>query len=787
MSRDLFNLQRSPRGQVYPRVMSFRLLTPCAPDTSEEPHEALQRKIDKCRETLFLTDPQVDREALRSTKGQRTIGTCEWIRDNETYKSWVHGDLRSLWISGGPGKGKTMISIFISEELERVAADTTDMTTLFYFCSHQDEKRNNATAVLRSLLHQYLTKRRDFFKHVSSYFEDAKKEELTLSSPDALWIILKTLLQADHGTAFFIVDGLDECDEESIRFLVSKVSELFSTENIKETNGRFRCALISRRIVGLEVFSQLKLDDPDKQNFTISDIQRFISVSVQILGTIEGFSEIRKTVEDTLLQNAEGTFLWVSFVIKELSTKSTCIEIIDLLDDIPSGLPGIYSRMLRQTESNRQPIMFKILRLVVVAARPLTVQELAAVFSMQPVGCLSSEQVMRDHILLCGYILEIYEQQVRLVHQSARDYLLRQNFKHDPILERFREKVHEAHPELTEICLDCIENSHLRFEISNAQDSSVLQENPLLQYAILHWPEHARQHSSYTSGNWNLRRPFFQEPSVVRRNWRKVYGEYSRALFILGDDKSPLLHTACLLGIGSLARKLLCKRAYLLKFHKLRKLVNQKDGAGNSPLGYAAYGGHTDIVKLLLERKANVDALQLLQRTPLFFATKRDNEATVKLLLENGADPNFKDCLDETVLGCAADMGNETILKLLIEWGANVDQRNYRGETALIIAVQKEHGHLVESLLEAGADIEISDKAGRITSEMGDEQFEESLEWRDIYIEIYQSDKYTMEYGMTALSWAIKKGNEAIVKQLLDKGAVPQNLGTEMPGPLVLS
>ncbi|CAI4214763.1 unnamed protein product [Parascedosporium putredinis] len=63
-----------------------------------------------------LTDPVLDREQLRTAHGQRTAGTCEWILENVAYKSWLR-EGECLGIAGGPGKGKTMLSIFLSEEL----------------------------------------------------------------------------------------------------------------------------------------------------------------------------------------------------------------------------------------------------------------------------------------------------------------------------------------------------------------------------------------------------------------------------------------------------------------------------------------------------------------------------------------------------------------------------------------------------------------------------------------------------------------------------------------------
>lgn len=80
-----------------------------------------------CRNAIFLTDPHVDRESVISAKGTRVAGTCEWITHNKSYRTWLNSDGNGgtpclLWISGGPGKGKTMLSVFLTEELERHSA-----------------------------------------------------------------------------------------------------------------------------------------------------------------------------------------------------------------------------------------------------------------------------------------------------------------------------------------------------------------------------------------------------------------------------------------------------------------------------------------------------------------------------------------------------------------------------------------------------------------------------------------------------------------------------------------
>jgi polynucleotide 5'-kinase involved in rRNA processing len=81
-------------------------------------------KIGKCCNELFLTDPEMDRASLVSVKGDRVSGTCEWIRRDDKYNCWRTGDERLLWVSGGPGKGKTILSIFLTQDLEKEERNT---------------------------------------------------------------------------------------------------------------------------------------------------------------------------------------------------------------------------------------------------------------------------------------------------------------------------------------------------------------------------------------------------------------------------------------------------------------------------------------------------------------------------------------------------------------------------------------------------------------------------------------------------------------------------------------
>lgn len=66
---------------------------------------------------------------------------------------------------------------------------------------------------------------------------------------------------------------------------------------------------------------------------------------------------------------------------------------------------------------------------------------------------------------------------------------------------------------------------------------------------------------------------------------------------------------------------------------------------GWTPLHYASTNGHLEVMRLLLEEYAYIDAASPNGTTPLMMAAQYGSDAAVKLLLEAGADPLLKNDL----------------------------------------------------------------------------------------------------------------------------------------------
>jgi hypothetical protein len=86
---------------------------------------------------------------------------------------------------------------------------------------------------------------------------------------------------------------------------------------------------------------------------------------------------------------------------------------------------------------------------------------------------------------------------------------------------------------------------------------------------------------------------------------------------------------------------------------------------GWQPLAYAAFNGHLEVAKFLLEHEADVDALSDNGTSALMVAARNGHLEVVKLLLKYEADPDIENDAGGTALSWAEAAGNSEIAKLV--------------------------------------------------------------------------------------------------------------------------
>ena len=230
--------------------------------------------------------------------------------------------------------------------------------------------------------------------------------------------------------------------------------------------------------------------------------------------------------------------------------------------------------------------------------------------------------------------------------------------------------------------------------------------------------------------------------------------------------------------------------------------VNALDAESNTPLHHASETGNTAVVQVLVERKADFNRENKVGWTALHVATSKGRTLAVEILLKAGAPFNVKSVGYWTSLHLASWKGHVGAVEALLKAGASIEARDYRDWTPLIWASSEGHVGVVETLLRAGASIDARTRMGWtslfLASSMGYLEVVKTLLKADASIDARDSDGCTPlikasfekqfdvaemllkagasinardDWGWTALIWASWHGHVGLVEKLLKAGA----------------
>jgi WD40 repeat protein len=143
---------------------------------------------------------------------------------------------------------------------------------------------------------------------------------------------------------------------------------------------------------------------------------------------------------------------------------------------------------------------------------------------------------------------------------------------------------------------------------------------------------------------------------------------------------------------------------------ELLSTVDTRNG-DRTPLHIACAAGNEIVVRLLLERGADLNARTNDGWTPLHEAADGSAEL-LRALLARGADPNAASAAGYTPLHRAAFTSSVDAVEVLLNAGASVVAVDDGGLTALHFAADRGNTVIVRRLLEAGADLTTVDHGG---------------------------------------------------------------------------
>ena len=88
-----------------------------------------------------------------ASDGNYVVEACSWITDQQLYLDWLGTSSKQvLWIRGGPGKGKTFMSIYITFQLEKRVQNRKSGLAIWHLFDTENESNNSAEAAVRSMI-----------------------------------------------------------------------------------------------------------------------------------------------------------------------------------------------------------------------------------------------------------------------------------------------------------------------------------------------------------------------------------------------------------------------------------------------------------------------------------------------------------------------------------------------------------------------------------------------------------------------------------------------------------
>ena len=491
------------------------------------------------------------------------------------------------------------------------------------------------------------------------------------------------------------------------------------------------------------------------------------------------------------------------------------------LDELPDTLDETYERALRDIDKANWEFVHHLLQCVAVAFRPLRVTELAEILSLdfntRPIPKFHDGWRMEDPVdavlSATSSLLAIVDVEgspvIQFSHFSVKEYLTSTRLAetNNKISRRYHISMIPAHTLAAQACIGIL--LHLD---ENAASQYYLGKYPLIEYAAMHWVDHAR-FEGVTSNVEDGMKQLFDPSKPHLTIWIGIYDPLlsidilieppSRSQSgtpprIIQDMESPpkmfhdmesppsselgemSLHSSRSYEQAEMPLELKRSHLHYAAFYGLHTIVkflviqlpqdvhSRHFDNGSTPLHLASREGHGGVARLLLEHGADTTAQDRLGSTPLHLALQWGHEDVVRLLLEHGADITAQDDDGSTPLRLALQGGHIDVVRLLLEHSAD-STTNIDGSTLLYLALQWGHEDVVRLLLEHGADTTAQDNGGSTPLHLASRHVGVPLRclWHDV-----DTDTTTpTESWITPSHLGLRQASEDIARVLLEHGA----------------
>ncbi|OAG19925.1 hypothetical protein CC77DRAFT_1009615 [Alternaria alternata] len=364
--------------------------------------------------------------------------TCKWLLQKSEHIEWLdsarlpihHG---FLWIKGKPGTGKSTLMKFALGQARE--STNKNVVIAFFFNARGAILEKTIMGMYRSLLLQLLEKVPKLQCTLDSLsllsLTDIKDYQWTRYSLEDQ--LQQAVLSLEETPMICFIDALDECEQWQVRSMLSFFEHL---GELAVSSGRsFRVCLSSRHYPEITIRRGISLVLEGQEGHN-QDINNYLESALRI-----GDSASAQKIRNDLQEKSSGVFMWIVLVVDILNQEYDGGRMYALerrLKTIPADLHELFRDLLTRDSNDKEELIL-CLQWVLFAKTSLRPEELylAILAGTEPdaIASLDHQDVTPDTIrrfLLRSSkglteIIKSGDKTVQFIHESVRDFLLKDN------------------------------------------------------------------------------------------------------------------------------------------------------------------------------------------------------------------------------------------------------------------------------------------------------------------------------------------------------------------------
>ncbi|KAK2793669.1 hypothetical protein FQN51_001181 [Onygenales sp. PD_10] len=668
---------------------------------SERPEWKLTLKGDSSYYNIFdslsIYEPE---QAIQEYLLKKCPTTTEWILQSRNFKQWV--DMKShpcLWLSGRIGSGKSFTASTVVEHMRTPTRQNPSFVAHFFY-RHSNSSQPKADDLVRSYIKQIIgylgnecpeeirnhVKRFYGPKHYRPNFEEITSKifiPLTKRLPDIT----------------YAVDGLDECKPMEVQKVLKTFRQVIALKGSRVFISGRDCLDVEHSIPG-----SIRISIADEDNS--EDINNFINWKIE-----EKMLERQLTEDESVLQEiknelnkrADRMILWANLQLEVLWEE--CLTVDDIrgaLRNLPNDLDETYVRCLKRIGKAQIRFAPRILRWMLVATRPFTIDQLGEALAVDPTtGHLDRDKIPSPQIVLkccANLITRNTKDQVLFIHHSVRQFLIER--RPNCLILPNDLGPNAAELDLGEICVAHLTSSDysLALQASNKVQGATLNLNATIMTPLAETIPFFVRHFLPNPKQVQVTLPHTAKPRNIT--------QFPAFFTFAREQWAPLTRNITMdCRYWKKFQMLALEPSSSYRFHPWQPGGPSLDSHYFGLLGWSVANTHLPLLRLLFDSdiqtpRSDIFNLPLHEygNLPvLHLASRNGNTEVVRRLLQKcnvaKRDDNYR-----TALHHAAEAGIPEVASLLVDSGATVVVNDSNGESPLDMAMRHRHETTVVTL-----------------------------------------------------------------------------------------